>query len=135
MTAANAVIATHGPHTKRSDVRHGSAACRQRQRRKHTKEMRAAGDAVQDAHAERRVRMAETPRPRGTGVHVHVIVLDGAVMVGSGRNVQSSAERPETDRNQGNADDALSPCRENVDRRKQSRSRMASSATTTTPEA
>ena len=63
--------------------------------------------------------MAETPRPRGTGVHVHVIVLDRAVMVGSGRNVQSSTERPETDPDQGDADDALSPCRENVDRRQQ----------------
>jgi hypothetical protein len=62
---------------------------------------------------------AEAPRPCRTGVHVYVIVLDGAVLVRAGGNIQAAPKRPEADRDQRDADDALAPGGQDVDGRQQ----------------
>lgn len=106
-----------GADTECGDVFDRCAACRQRECRKHAEEVRAAGDAVQDTHEERCVRMAETASPRGPRVHVQVIVRDRAVMMRAGGDVQSSPQRPEPNRNERDADDPFTPGRQDIDRR------------------
>ena len=109
----------HRPDTERGSVADGRGSRRQRERGKDAEEMRAAGDAVQNAHAERRVRVADLPCPIRTGVHVHVIVLDRAVVVSAGGNVQRTTECPQSDSDERNADDAFAPGGKHIDRRQQ----------------
>ena len=109
----------HGSNPERGDVADGSASRRQCQRRKDTEKMRAARDAVQNPHAEGRMRVSDAARPRGSGVDVHVVVLDSAVVMSTARDVQCATQRPQADSDERNADNSFAPRRENVDRRQQ----------------
>jgi len=55
-----------GPDTERGDVFDGGAGCWQRESGEHTEEMGAAGNPMQDSHAEGRVGVAETAGPGGS---------------------------------------------------------------------
>ena len=63
-----------GSDPKGTDVHQRRAFRRKRERGKHSEEVRAASDAVQDSHAERGVRVSEPPHPRGSSLHMQVIV-------------------------------------------------------------
>jgi len=112
----------HGRHcsnAKCGDVADRSAARRQCEGRKDAEKMRAARDPVQNPHAERRVRVSDTPRPCGSRVDVHMVVLDSAMVMCAGRDVQCAPQRPQADSDERNADNSFAPRRENVDRRQQ----------------
>jgi hypothetical protein len=104
-----------GSHTECGDITNSRASCRQRERGKNTEKVRAAGDAVQNAHAERRVGMAHPARPRRSCVDVDVIVGHGAMLVRTGRNVQRATERPQPNADQRNAHHPFAPRREHID--------------------
>ena len=105
--------------SERSDVTDRSRSRGQRERWQYAEEMRAAGNAVENSHAERGVRMTETPRPCRPRVDVHVIVRNRPVVVSAGCDVQRTSECPEADPDQGDADDPFTPRGEKIDRRQQ----------------
>ena len=109
----------HCSHAKRSDVEHRGARARQRERRQHTEEVRAARDTMQHAHAERRVSVSQTSNPRRPGLHVNVIVRQLPVLMVCWTDVPAATERPEANRDERRSHEALAPRREDVDRRQQ----------------
>ncbi len=108
-----------GADTEGDDVFNGGTACRQRESREHAKEVRAAGDPMQDAHAEGRVRVAKAAGPGGSRLDMDVVMSERTMLVRARRDIQPTSERPQADANQRDADDAFSPRREDVYRGKQ----------------
>ena len=109
----------HGSNPERGDVADGSASRRECQGGQYPEKMRAARDAVQNPHAERRVSVSDAPRPRGARVDVYVVVMNGAMVMGAGRNVQRASKRPEADADERHTNNPFAPRGENVDRRQQ----------------
>jgi len=110
----------HGRHcadAKCGDVADRGAARWQCEGRKDAEKMRAARDAMQNPHAERRVRVSEAARPCGTRVDVYMVVLDSAVVMSTARDVQCASQCPQADADERNADNPFAPRRENLDRR------------------
>ena len=63
--------------------------------------------------------MSDAARPRGSRVDAYVVVLHDAVVMRTGRNVQSASKRPEADTDQGNTHNPFAPRGEDVHRRQQ----------------
>ena len=107
----------HRSNAEGGDVADSRASRRQCQCWKYAEKMRAAGDAVQNPHAEGRVRMSDAARPCRPCVNVDMVVLYGAMVMSAGRNVQRAPQRPEADSDQRDTNNPFAPRRQNVNRR------------------
>src|SRR5258705_13510600 len=89
----------HRTDAERTDVSHSSDACWKGQRGQHAEEMRAAGHAMQDAEAERCVRMAEPASPCWPGLNVEMVMRHGAMSMCPWRDTRAAPECPQPDAN------------------------------------
>jgi len=117
----------HGADAESQDVRASAQVCRQRERGQHPQEVRAAGQPVQDADAERRVRVRvcrRCPRRRrrrdrmrmAMQVQVGVARAVVFVLVHVGATPNRLLQSPQTDRDQDDADETLAPGRNAIER-------------------
>ena len=134
--AAKSVIAATVPDTERTDVEDGGARGRQRERRQHAEEVRAPGDAVQHAHAERGVRMSQASNPlRVRPGHERGRATIDRAGVALARRARTGSEP------RGRSPISAAPTSRSLQAERtsiggsSSRSRTPSSATTTTPDA
>src|SRR6185436_16471028 len=99
-------------YAERADIGQSRATRGQRECWKHAEEVGAAGHAVQDAHAERRVRVTQAAEPRGPAPNVQVVVCDQAMLMRRLLHTCATAERPESDGDECAAHNPLAPCRD-----------------------